>query len=152
MNRQKRRWKRKNKKIGQLKKELYISQRENHYLKRQLINIFFPKELPTIYEKNHSLILTKDYDELFKKWNLNRYNIHSFFFKLNLIAYVEYHEYPGIVILNIMKNDLIHAVFFANADFSKSLTDIVFWIWNEAPKECWGNPDKVEKWLEKKEE
>ena len=48
-----------------------------------------------------------------------------------------------------LKNDLVGAVGKAGSDNLKALPEIVRWIYNEAPDNCWGSKEKVCDWMDK---
>lgn len=61
--------------------------------------------------------------------------------------YIEVKMQPGGFLTSVLANDLMVAC--ATADFTNRgrLFDIVQWLYNEAPSDCWGSPEKVKAWL-----
>lgn len=54
---------------------------------------------------------------------------------------------PGSFLQAVLRNDLRAACERADEINRVRLYDIVAWLYNSAPAECWGSPDKVEAWL-----
>jgi len=61
--------------------------------------------------------------------------------------YIEERIEPGSFLFAVLQNDLTEAC--AHADYGNRLRlfDLVSWLYNEAPRTCWGSPAKVEIWL-----
>lgn len=67
--------------------------------------------------------------------------------KQSLERYAEHRIEPGGFLTAVLKNDLAGALGRADDINKHRLYEIVKYIWNELPSECWGSPEKVEKWL-----
>ena len=55
----------------------------------------------------------------------------------------------GGFIKAVLSNNLFEAFSRADNNNTKHMSDIVGYIYNEIPSECWGSPEIVEKWLKK---
>lgn len=67
----------------------------------------------------------------------------------SLEMYIEHGYMPGGFLIAVLENKLFEAVNRAD-DYNLSLIpNIVIWIYNEAPTECYGSPEKVDAWHEK---
>ncbi len=64
--------------------------------------------------------------------------------------YVERGWKPGDFLRAVLENNLVEA--FGHADLINRLAmdDWAKWLWNEAPKGCWGSPEKVAAWIKAK--
>ena len=62
-------------------------------------------------------------------------------------AYIEEHHSIGHFGMAVLSNDLIEACRRADETNRPILADIVRWLYNEAPGDCWGSPEKVRLWL-----
>lgn len=58
---------------------------------------------------------------------------------------------PGHFLRAVLENDLREAVGRADEEALDELCSIVAWIYNEAPGNCWGSRERVQRWLERKE-
>ena len=58
-------------------------------------------------------------------------------------AYIEGHHPIGHFGMAVLRNDLCEAVNRADGTSLASLPEIVRWLYNEAPGQCWGSPEKV---------
>ncbi len=47
----------------------------------------------------------------------------------------------------VVENDLKEACGRADSTNARRLWDIVAWLYNSAPSQCWGSPEKVAAWL-----
>lgn len=69
-----------------------------------------------------------------------------------LQSYVENRYPPGGFLHAVLSNDLIRACMKAD-DFNRHrLFDIVDYIYNNLPMNCYGSPEAVEKWLSRTED
>lgn len=66
----------------------------------------------------------------------------------SLHRYIEGHVRLGGFLNAIVENDLLAACLRADETNRKIIHEIVLWLYNEAPAECWGSPEKVKFWLE----
>lgn len=64
-----------------------------------------------------------------------------------LRLYIEDGCPPGSFLLAVLENDLRRACERADIVNQVRLFDIVSWIYNEAPANCWGTPQRVQQWL-----
>ena len=63
-----------------------------------------------------------------------------------IIRYVEEGHPVGGFLTALFENKLFEAVGRADVMNSKALVHIVLWIYNYAPSNSWGSPEKVEAW------
>lgn len=64
--------------------------------------------------------------------------------------YIEDKIPPGGFVLAVLCNDLKEACARADDINRRLLWEIVAWLYNEAPSDCWGSPERVEAWLSDK--
>lgn len=67
--------------------------------------------------------------------------------KHSLKLYVEHKISTGSFLEAVLSNDLFDAVGRADATNVKQLDDIVKYIYNELPSNCWGSREIVREWL-----
>ena len=65
-----------------------------------------------------------------------------------LRRYVVHGTGTGGLLEAVLSNDLMRAVFNADADSRPALLEIIRWLHNEAPAPCHGSPAKVKAWLQ----
>ena len=68
-----------------------------------------------------------------------------------LKEYVENRVPPGGFLYAVLTNNLIESFGRADEGNSASLQQIVRYLYNEMPADCWGSPAKVKAWLESDE-
>lgn len=68
-----------------------------------------------------------------------------------LRRWVECFELPGDFLTKVLENDLKLAVGYADDENKRNLPAYVRWLYNEAPADCWGSPEKVSDWQAKGE-
>lgn len=61
--------------------------------------------------------------------------------------YIEDRIPTGSFMLAVLSNDLLTACERADDVNRYRLFDIVDWLYNEAPRECWRSPEAVKTWL-----
>jgi len=66
-------------------------------------------------------------------------------------AYIEEHQPMGHFGTAVLSNDLMNAVLRADGITGPALEDIARWVYNEAPGNCWGSPEAVQRWLAERE-
>ena len=66
-----------------------------------------------------------------------------------LRMYIEEGYSPGGFMTAVLSNDLFQAVAVADPYHLSMIPNLVVWIYNEAPRECWGSKAKVEAWSDK---
>lgn len=62
--------------------------------------------------------------------------------------YIENGIEPGDFLRAVLNNDLQEACGRADAENQRILFQYVKFLYNYAPSDCWGSPEKVEKWLD----
>lgn len=62
-------------------------------------------------------------------------------------AYINNHEPTGDFLRAVLENNLSDAFSRADDWNRETLFDIVGFVYNEAPRACWGSPAKVDTWL-----
>ena len=72
------------------------------------------------------------------------------YIRRKLDDYAQNHQPIGGFLTAVLGNDLQGAVCRADEDSLYGLLDIVHYVYNELPSTCWGSPEKVKAWLEKK--
>jgi len=60
--------------------------------------------------------------------------------------YVENGVRTGSFVTSVLRNDLAGSISSADPTNLKALPDIVRWVYNEAPGNCWGSVEKVKAW------
>ena len=53
----------------------------------------------------------------------------------------------GHFLTAILENDLLDTINRADEDAIKIIPELVKYVYNELPMECWGSPEKVKSWL-----
>lgn len=61
--------------------------------------------------------------------------------------YIEMRVPLGGFLNAVVENDLKEACARADEYNRNKIFEIVQWLWNEAPAECWGSPQRVSRWL-----
>lgn len=64
-----------------------------------------------------------------------------------LQRYIEQRTPLGGFMTAVVENNLREACAMADHVNQHQLWDIVNWLYNEAPSQCWGSPEKVKQWL-----
>ena len=67
--------------------------------------------------------------------------------KASIDLYAKEHIQPGSFLLAVLSNDLFDAMGRADCVSRIELFEIVKYINNHIPSNCWGSRDKVMKWL-----
>lgn len=67
----------------------------------------------------------------------------------SLIDYIENGKKPGSCLMAILENKLVESFLTSDDDTSERMKDIVFYLYNTAPSNCWGSPEKVSSWMQK---
>ena len=62
-------------------------------------------------------------------------------------AYVEHRRRPGGFLTAVLEDSLTGALRAADDASRRGLDDIMLYLWNEVPADCWGSPEKVAAWL-----
>jgi hypothetical protein len=71
--------------------------------------------------------------------------------KESLIRYVQDRVPTGDFLQAVLENDLMEALGRADPDNREHIFGICYYIYNYTPHICHGSPEKVKKWLERKE-
>jgi hypothetical protein len=66
--------------------------------------------------------------------------------------YVEHHVKPGSFLSAVICNDLTEAVGQADDENLRNIPAYVAYFYNEAPRGCWGSPERFTEWLNAKRE
>lgn len=66
--------------------------------------------------------------------------------------YIEEKVKPGKFLCAVLNNDLRESLGLADEINCLRMSDIVGFLYNEAPSGCWGSPGKVKDWLKKEGE
>ena len=61
--------------------------------------------------------------------------------------YIEDHRLPGDFITACLENNLNRAFAYADGINRERLRDVVLFLHNEAPGNCWGSQEKVKAWV-----
>lgn len=69
-----------------------------------------------------------------------------------LLRYTEQHIRTGGFLESVLKNDLKEAVWRADMHNRRKIFEYVEWLYNHAPKICWGSEKTVEAWIGKRSE
>ena len=60
--------------------------------------------------------------------------------------YVERGYPPGSFLRAVLANNLVEAFAHADAVNLAAMHTWAAWLWNEAPRNCWGSPERVATW------
>lgn len=66
-----------------------------------------------------------------------------------LRRYINSHIKPGSFLMAVLENDLRESLGRADPASREGLFDLFLYLYNYAPSDCWGSPEKVERWLAK---
>lgn len=69
-----------------------------------------------------------------------------------LIRYIEDGIVPGSFLQAVLRNDLRDACARADAANRFLIWEYVNVLWNYTPSDCWGSPEKVQRWIEAREQ
>lgn len=69
--------------------------------------------------------------------------------KSSLNRYAKERIPTGSFLMAVLKNNLVEAICRADDDNRKDILEIVQYVYNELPGNCWGSPEIVKKWLSK---
>lgn len=64
-----------------------------------------------------------------------------------LANYIAEQYQPGGFLTSVLENDLVQAVSNGDEDSQDALVKLVKWLYQFAPGDCWGSPEKVRQWL-----
>ena len=64
--------------------------------------------------------------------------------------YVTYGIKPGDFLTAVIRNNLHDALSRADDENLQNLPAFVAYFYNEAPASCWGSPEKMNEWMERK--
>lgn len=67
-----------------------------------------------------------------------------------LERYIQDRFEPGGFLMAVLSNDLKDAFGRADINNREAMFHIVSYLYNDAPANCWGSPEKVAQWLEAK--
>ena len=70
----------------------------------------------------------------------------------SLRAYIDAGRPTGGFLEAMLSNDLSRAVGNADSNNLNAIAAIVCWLYNEAPSDCWGSPERVGQWLKQHRE
>lgn len=73
-------------------------------------------------------------------------------FKDAIDLYVRRRQPTGGFLQNVLANDLAGAVALADTQALANLPHIMAYIYNDIPGTCWGDPERVRRWLAKEGE
>lgn len=68
-----------------------------------------------------------------------------------LIRYIDERIPTGGFLRAVLENDLREAAVRADLENASALVFIALWLYYNAPRECWGSPQRVEAWLSRRE-
>ena len=66
-----------------------------------------------------------------------------------LLAYLRHGQQPGHFLMAVLSNDLTEACGRADEENRPLLYEYVYLLYNYAPTEAWGSPEKVRAWIER---
>lgn len=66
--------------------------------------------------------------------------------------YVEHGGHPGHFLRAVVENDLVGAFAAADEKNFAHMADWARWLYNEAPRACWGSREAVRAWIEMRAE
>ena len=72
--------------------------------------------------------------------------------KASLERYVKHKIPTGSFLRAVLENNLSEAFGRADLNNRHRMFDIISYIYNDLPSVCWGSPEKVDNWLNRKEE
>ena len=69
-----------------------------------------------------------------------------------LVNYVKHGLMPGGFLYALLCNDLFAAIGSADPWSMQALKELVIWVYNEAPADCWGSEAVVSRYMKKQSE
>lgn len=63
-----------------------------------------------------------------------------------LRAHIDKGAPQGGYLTSVLENNLVEAVGRADVNSLAALRDTTTWLWNNAPPDCWGSPERVHQW------
>jgi hypothetical protein len=70
--------------------------------------------------------------------------------KESIDNFVEHGLRPGDFLMAVLSNDLMEAIYRADAQNQEDLIEICRYVYNEIPGNCWGNRTRVLDWMNTK--
>lgn len=67
-----------------------------------------------------------------------------------LIDWMVYHRPPGGFLQNLLANNLLQTLSKADNINKNHIGDILSFLYNHAPSQCWGSPENVAEWCDEK--
>lgn len=80
--------------------------------------------------------------------NNDRYDLLPAHMRSGTKDYIEHGTPPGGFLRKVLENDLVGAFVAADAINSVQMEYWSIFLWNYAPTNCWGSPEKVDAWIE----
>lgn len=71
--------------------------------------------------------------------------------KEGIDRFAKYGQRPGDFLYAVLTNNLTKSFGRADLENRHDMFEIVSYCYNDIPGECWGNPDKVQAWMNKKQ-
>jgi hypothetical protein len=68
--------------------------------------------------------------------------------RYGMFRWIEFGNVPGHWMTMVLQNNLVQSFGFADSTNRERMSDIVNFIYNEAPSPCWGSEDKMKQWAE----
>lgn len=65
-----------------------------------------------------------------------------------LVRYIEDGIMPGDFLQAVLRNDLKEACAMADDENQALIWDYAYVLYNYAPSDCWGSPERVQRWIE----
>lgn len=66
--------------------------------------------------------------------------------RFGMFRFIEFGNIPGDWMCHLLSNNLVNTWGFADKTNRERMGDIVSFIYNEAPSQCWGSKEKYEAW------
>jgi len=68
----------------------------------------------------------------------------------SLVHYILDGHPMGHFLTNVVENNLRGAIYHADNVNALALSNVVSFLFNSAPADCWGSPEKVKAWIERR--
>lgn len=78
------------------------------------------------------------------------YNLLPYHMQDGMRRYIEQGIEPGSFLRSVLENNLIDAFSHADDVNRYRMIDYASFLFNEAPSNCWGSPEKVNVWIKEK--
>ncbi len=112
----------------------------------------FLQNLPFLPQMSVTINSHKE-SEMFTAKDIENYNLNNYKDKIpenlliGLVVWANQEHRVGHFLTAVLSNNLFEAFARADKESAAALRDIVMFVYNELPGQCWGSPEKVTAWI-----